>query len=116
MLRKKKEKKAREKNGQKNTEKDTEMPLDTNRNIDWKDEKVSVYCQTHIAVGHRIQRGSPGPLGANTPLGVGDWLSCELDRQNDIVYWLTRMNWKDRMALVIEQIISILDQWKGTVK
>ena len=40
------------------------MLLDTDRdkNIDFIDEKMSIFCQTHIAVGHRIQGGSPGPL------------------------------------------------------
>ena len=40
------------------------MLLDTDRdkNIDLIGEKVSIFCRTHIAVGHRIQGGSPGPL------------------------------------------------------
>ena len=42
----------------------TEMLLDTDRakNIDLIGEKVSIFCRTHIAVGHRIQGGRPGPL------------------------------------------------------
>ena len=43
---------------------DTEMLLDTDRDksIDLIGEKESVFCRTHIAVGHRIQGGSPDPL------------------------------------------------------
>ena len=40
------------------------MLLDTDRdkNVDLIGEKVSIFCRTHIAVGHRIQGGRPGPL------------------------------------------------------
>ncbi len=43
---------------------DTEMLLDTDRdkNIDLIGQKMSIFCRTHITVGHRIQGGSPGPL------------------------------------------------------
>ena len=54
----------REKNRQKSTERDTKMLLETDRDkkIDLIGEKVSNFCWTHIAVGHRIQGGSTGPL------------------------------------------------------
>ena len=63
-VKKKKWKKERKRNGQKSTGRDNEMLLDTDRgrNIDILDKTVSIFCRTHIAVGHRIQRGSPGPL------------------------------------------------------
>ena len=35
---------------------------DRDRNIDFLGKKVSIFCRTHIAVGHRIQEGRPGPL------------------------------------------------------
>ena len=36
--------------------------MDRNRNIDLLGKKLSIFCRTHIAVGHRIQGGRPGPL------------------------------------------------------
>ena len=47
---------------------DTEMLLnmDRDQNIDLIVQEESIFCRKHIAVGHRIQRGSPG---SNTPLG-----------------------------------------------
>ena len=47
------------------------MLLDTDRdkNIDLIGEKVSILCRTHIAVGHRIQSGSPGPLRLKYAVG-----------------------------------------------
>ena len=49
-------------NGRKRYRRDTEMLLDTDRdkNIDLISVKVSICCRTHIAVGHKIQGGSPG--------------------------------------------------------
>ena len=40
------------------------MLLDTDRdkNIDFLGIKVSIFCCTYIAVGHRIQGGGPAPL------------------------------------------------------
>ena len=38
------------------------LDMDRDKNIDLIGEKVSIFCRTHIAVGHRIQGGSPGPL------------------------------------------------------
>ena len=40
------------------------MLLDTDRDriIDFLGKKIFIFCQTHIAVGHRIQGGRPGPL------------------------------------------------------
>ena len=47
------------------------MLLDTDRdkNIDLRGEKVSIFCQTHNAVGHRIQGGRPGPLRLKYAVG-----------------------------------------------
>ena len=36
--------------------------MDRDRNIDLLGKKLSIFCRTHIAVGHRIQGGRPGPL------------------------------------------------------
>ena len=38
------------------------LDKDRDRNIDFLGKKVSIFCRTHIAVGHRIQGGRPGPL------------------------------------------------------
>ena len=38
------------------------LDTDRDRNIDFLGKKVSIFCRTHIAVGHRIQGGRPGPL------------------------------------------------------
>ena len=38
------------------------LDTDRDRNIDLLGKKVSIFCWTHIAVGHRIQGGRPGPL------------------------------------------------------
>ena len=35
------------------------LDTDRDRNIDFIGKKVSIFCQTHMAVGHRIQGGSP---------------------------------------------------------
>ena len=32
---------------------------------------MSIFCRTHIAVGHRIQGGSPGPLRLPSAAGGG---------------------------------------------
>ena len=47
------------------------MLLDTDRDksIDLIGEKESVFCRTHIAGGHRIQGGSPGPLRLKYAVG-----------------------------------------------
>ncbi len=42
------------------------------QNIDVVGEKMSIFCRTHIAVGHRIQGGSPDPSDSNTPLAIGE--------------------------------------------
>ena len=36
--------------------------MDRDRNIETLGKKLSIFCRTHIAVGHRIQGGRPGPL------------------------------------------------------
>ena len=38
------------------------LNMDRDRNIDFFGKKVSIFCRTHNAVGHRIQGGRPGPL------------------------------------------------------
>ena len=38
------------------------LDTDRDRNIDVIGKKMSIFCQTHIAVGHRIQGGRPGHL------------------------------------------------------
>ncbi len=38
------------------------LDKDRDKNIDLIGKKVSIFCRTHIAVGHRIQGESPGPL------------------------------------------------------
>ena len=38
------------------------LDMDRDTNIDFLGKKVSIFCRTHIAVGHRIQGGRPGPL------------------------------------------------------
>ena len=38
------------------------LNIDRDRNIDFLGKKMSIFCRTHIAVGHRIQGGRPGPL------------------------------------------------------
>ena len=47
---------------EKYTGRDTKMLLDTdrNKNIDLIGKKVSIFCRTHIAVGHKIQGGKNG--------------------------------------------------------
>ena len=49
------------------------MLLDTDRdkNIDLIREKMYIFCRTHIAVGHRIQGGRPGPLRLPSAAGSG---------------------------------------------
>ena len=50
---------------------DKEILLDTdrNRNIDLLGKKVYIFCWTHIAVGHGIQGGRPGPLRLRSAAG-----------------------------------------------
>ena len=38
------------------------LDIDRDRNIDFLGKKMSIVCRTHIAVGHRVHGGSPGPL------------------------------------------------------
>ena len=38
------------------------LDMDRDRNIDLLGKKLSIFCQTHIAVGHGIQGGRLGPL------------------------------------------------------
>ena len=38
------------------------LDADKDRNIDMIGKKVSIFCGTYIAVGYRIQGGSPGRL------------------------------------------------------
>ena len=38
------------------------LDTDKDRNIDMIGKKVSIFCGTYIAVGYRIQGGSPGRL------------------------------------------------------
>ena len=71
-VKKKRWKKKREKKGRKYTVRDEEMLLniDRDRNIDFLGKKMSIFCRTHIAVGHRIQGGRPGPLRLPSAAGT----------------------------------------------
>ena len=55
------------------------MLLDTDKNknvdVDLIGKTVSIFCRTHIAVGHRIQWGSPGPLRLKYAVGNNDAFS-----------------------------------------
>ena len=45
------------------------LDTDRDRNIDVIGKKVSIFCRTHIAVGYRIQEGSPGRLRLRYAVG-----------------------------------------------
>ena len=44
--------------------------MDRDRNIDVIDKKMSIFCRTQIAVGQRIQGGSPGRLRLRYAVGL----------------------------------------------
>ena len=54
------------------------LDTDKNRNIDLLGKKVSIFCRTHIAVGHRIQWGRPGPLQLPSAAGRNDALLVKM--------------------------------------
>ena len=47
------------------------LNIDRDRNIDFLGKKMSIFFWTHIAVGHRIQGGRPGPLQLPSAAGGG---------------------------------------------
>ena len=53
------------------------LNIDRDRNIDFLDKKMSIFCRTHIAVGHRIQGEGPAPSSSCPPLSLtmGCWLN-----------------------------------------
>ena len=49
------------------------LDKDRDRNIVLLGKKVYIFCRIHIAVGHRIQRGSPGPLRLRYAVADSVW-------------------------------------------
>ncbi len=45
------------------------LDMDRDRNIDAIGKKITIFCRTHTAVGHKIQGGSPGRLRVRYAVG-----------------------------------------------
>ena len=77
------------------------LNMDRDRNIETLGKKLSIFCRTHIAVGHRFQGGRPGPL--RLPSGwlriwVGRMvgcLGCVYELVGMLVALVVSMGWSD---------------------
>ena len=64
---------------------------DRDRNIDLLGKKLYIFCRAHIAVGHRIQRGRPGPLRLPSAAGcfvIGEAIKAGVDCKGTLIKYL----------------------------
>ena len=65
------------------------LDMDRDKNINLIGEKVFIFCRTHIAVGHRIQGGSPGPLRLKYAVACGYIVTTTWPPHSDVLALMT---------------------------